>query len=284
MDVIEVKNLMLGFGRKKVLRDVSFSVAKGKVVGYVGRNGTGKTTTIKAIMGLYRPEAGKISLWSDPKGSYKPRIRERIGYVPETQDFYENISVKGALDYISKFYKRWDNEYEKELLSQFRLSPKSHFKDLSRGEKAKLFLTFALAHKPELIIMDEPTSHLDPVARSDFWESTISLISETNASVLVSTHILSDIENIADEFVLLSGGKIVFQTETEELKHSVKKAYITEEYLQKMTDEQRKKIILTKKTAKGYEIYAKNLDLKDCEWESLSVEEILVSYLKGENQ
>ncbi len=283
MKILEVKNLKLGFGKKKqVLKDVSFSIEKGKVVGYVGRNASGKTTTIKTIMGLYKPEKGEVALFGETRMRKQTKLREKVGYVPEVHEFYDNLTVSASCEYISHFYPDWDKKFEKELISNFDLNPKDTFKSLSRGQKAKLFLTFALAHRPELIILDEPTSHLDPVARSEFWESTIALISETNASVFVSTHILNDIETIADQFILLNNGVIEFQTDSEELRQSVKKTFISESDLDKLTDAEKSNIILKKRLSKGLEIYMKNPGTaSNLDWESLSIEEIIISYLKS---
>ena len=282
MKVLEVNNLKLGFGRKKVLEDVSFSVEKGKVVGYVGKNASGKTTTIKSIMGLYAPENGNIALFGEKNRRKQIKLRRKVGYVPEVHEYYEAISVKGALEYVGSFYPTWDKEYEKELISQFHLDNKSKFKDLSRGEKAKLFLIFALAHRPELIIMDEPTSHLDPVARSDFWESTIAMISETKTSILISTHILADIEKIADEYVLLKDGKVEFQMDEQQLRENVKKTTLPLAEYEKIKNQDN--LLFARRIAEEYEIYMENPDIKGVDtWQSLSVEEIIVSYLRAGN-
>ena len=282
MNLLEVKNLKLGFGRKKqVLKDVSFTVSKGKVVAYVGRNAAGKTTTIKTILGLYVPESGEVNLFGETRRGKQVKLRERIGYVPEVHDFYDSISVYGALDYISSFYPTWDKDYEKKLVKQFDLDYKSTFKSLSRGQKAKLFLTFALSHKPELLILDEPTSHLDPVARVEFWESTIDLIAETEAAVFISTHILTDIENVADEYVLLNKGYIDFQTDAEELRQSIKTTFITKEAFEQIPEEEKKHIVAKTRGMKGYDIYAKAPYLKgDFKWETASLENIIISYLR----
>ncbi len=280
MNPLEVRNLRMGFWRKKVLEDISFIIEPGKIVGYVGRNAAGKTTTIKTIMGLYAPENGEVSLFGEVNQRKQVKLRENVGYVPEDHVFYDNLKVKHSCEYISSYFPKWDRDYEKELIKKFDLDPEVKFKNLSRGQKAKLFLLFALAHKPELIIMDEPTSHLDPVARNEFWETTIDLIADTGASVFISTHLINDIERIADQYILLKNGFIEFQKDADDLKKMVKITSISSENLENLSEEEKKLIIRKRKISKGYEIFVETPFLKgDFHWESTSIEEILISYL-----
>ncbi|MCD6579647.1 ABC transporter ATP-binding protein [bacterium] len=282
MNILEVKDLKLAFGKKSVLKDVTFALKEGEIAAYVGRNGSGKTTTIKTIIGQYFPDKGEITLFGEKNRLKQKKYFSEIGYVPETHDFYNNISVKDALSYVSGFYKNWDKKFEAELVSNFKLNKKSPFRSLSRGEKAKLFLTFALAHKPKLILMDEPTSHLDPVARTEFWESTLELIADNHSTVFVSTHLLSDIENIAEKYFILQNGIIEMESSAEKLKKEVKKAFIKFEIYDNLKNSIEGKIIFTKKHKEGMEIYVQSENLpKNIDWESISMEEILIAHLRN---
>lgn len=281
MNILEVKDLKLAFGKKSVLKNVSFALKEGEITAYVGRNGSGKTTTIKTIIGQYMPDAGEITLFDEKNRIKQKKYFNEIGYVPESHDFYNNISVKDALNYVSGFYKNWDKNFEKELIGNFKLNTRSLFRSLSRGEKAKLFLTFALAHKPQLLLMDEPTSHLDPVARTEFWESTLELIADNQSTVFVSTHLLSDIENIAERYLILKNGIIEMEASAEKLKKEVKKAFLKFDVYENLMKSFKDKVIFSKKHKEGIEIYVQSKNLPTAiEWESISMEEILIAHLR----
>jgi len=205
---IMVKDIVKRFGKKVAVDRVNFQVSTGCVCGLVGPNGAGKTTTIRMLLDLWRPNSGEIQvLGLDPKQD-SLEIRRRIGYVPEKHNIYEWMRVRQVLDFTSSVYPRWDRQEFERINALFKLPMDRKVKELSRGELAKLALTIALSHKPELLILDEPTSGLDPLIRREFLEAIVGLLQSGDRTVFFSTHILSDVERVADRIIIMNEGTI----------------------------------------------------------------------------
>ena len=215
---IEVRDLVKIFPRKDAVRGISFTVPTGTICGLVGPNGSGKTTTIQMFLDLCPPSSGSVRvLGMDPRRDYVSLLR-RIGYVPEKHHMYEWMSVRQLLEFAAAVYPRWDWQEFKRINSILQMPEDRRVGDLSRGEMAKLALLIALAHKPDLLILDEPTSGLDPLVRREFLEAIVALLEQGDRTVFFSTHILPDVERVADRVIVLSEGEIVADASLSDLR------------------------------------------------------------------
>jgi ABC-2 type transport system ATP-binding protein len=216
--VVAISDLSRRFGPKIVLDQVSLYVPKGGVFGLVGENGAGKTTLIKHILGLLRAESGTVRVFdrdpvADPVG-----VLGRIGYLSEQPDLPGWMRVDELLRYTKAFYPRWDSDYAAELLAQFGLNPAQRISTLSKGQTAKAGLLIAQAHRPELLLLDEPSSGLDPLVRRDILEAVIRTVAEEGRTVFFSSHLLEEIERVSDHIAMVHGGKIVLCGSLDEIK------------------------------------------------------------------
>ena len=199
------------------LRDVSFALPRGHIMGLIGPNGAGKTTVIKLILNIVRRTAGEVRLFGLDNLAREEEIKSRTGFVLDETPFYGYLKVAAAASVIAPFYRTWDGARFETLCREFELPPGKRVNALSRGMKMKLALAVALAHGAELILLDEPTSGLDPVFRRDLLERLSGLIQDGRTSVLFSTHITSDLERVADYITLLREGELVFSAPREEV-------------------------------------------------------------------
>lgn len=202
------------------LKDISFSLPRGFIMGLIGPNGAGKTTIIKLIMNLLRKNNGEIRVFGLDHIKNEVEIKSRIGFVYDTPTFYEHLNLLQMKAIIAPFYKTWDDGKFKSLLRNFDLPPRKKIKTLSRGMKMKFALALALSHEAELIIMDEPTSGLDPVFRRELLDILHGLIENEQKSVLFSTHITSDLERVADFITFINRGELVFSDSKEQILES----------------------------------------------------------------
>ena len=207
--VIAVSALTRRFGAKTALDSVSLAVSRGLVHGLVGANGAGKTTLIRHILGLLRAESGSVRVFgrdpvADPVG-----VLSRIGYLSEENDLPGWMRVEELIHYSRAFYPSWDDAYAEELRTTFALDPSAKIKQLSKGQKARAGLLVALAYRPELLVLDEPSSGLDPIVRRDILGAIIRTIADEGRTVLFSSHLLEEVEQVADHVTMISGGRIV---------------------------------------------------------------------------
>lgn len=211
--ILRVDGLVKRYG-DFALKEITFSLPRGYIMGIVGQNGAGKSTTIKCIMDLISFEAGSISLFGeDCCQQSEESLKERIGYVSEELNFYEEFTVSYTGKFVGSLYSSWNKKLFTSLLDKFGVPLTKKVKELSRGMKVKLSLALALAHEPELLLLDEPTSGLDPVVRSELLDILREWIQDGRCSVLFSSHITSDIEKIADYITVLHEGRIVLSEE-----------------------------------------------------------------------
>jgi len=216
--VIRVENVTRCFGRTLALDDISLSVPRGVVFGLVGANGAGKTTLIRHLIGLLRAEAGTVRVFGldpvkDPVG-----VLARIGYVSEENDLPSWMRVQELLRYVRAFYPGWDDAYAEELRGTFGLDPAARIRELSRGQKARAGLLVALAYRPELLILDEPSTGLDPLARRDILAAVLRTVAQEGRTVLFSSHLLDEVERVSDHVALIDGGRVVTQGPLDELR------------------------------------------------------------------
>jgi ABC-2 type transport system ATP-binding protein len=212
IEVKKVKKDFTGFA----LQEISFNLKKGDIMGFIGPNGAGKTTTIKLLMNLLRKDGGEIKLFNQDHLRHEREIKERLGFVYDNQDFYDELKVREAEKIVAPFYRNWDSKAYAQYLNDFELPHTKKIKDFSKGMKMKFSLAIALSHQAELLIMDEPTSGLDPVFRQEFLDLIRDFMDEQKG-VLFSTHITSDLDKIADYVTFINQGRIVFSSSREKI-------------------------------------------------------------------
>jgi ABC-2 type transport system ATP-binding protein len=215
-NVLEIKDLRKDY-EGFTLRDVSFSLPQGFIMGLIGPNGAGKTTIIKLILNVIKKSAGEIKVFGADSLENEVAVKSRIGFVHDTPFFYEYLSLKQLKATVAPFYKNWDDDLFHRLISEFDLPLSKAFSKLSRGMKMKFALALALSHRADFIILDEPTSGLDPVFRRELLGRLSELIQDEGKSVLFSTHITSDLERIADFITFIDQGRIVFSSAKDEI-------------------------------------------------------------------
>lgn len=193
------------------LRDVSFSVPPGYIVGLVGPNGAGKTTMIRLALGLAATDAGTVRVFGHEPHTAGAEVRARIGFVHETAAFYDHLSVERVAAIVAPFYPTWDGALFARLLDEFGVPRRTHAGSLSRGTRMKFALALALAHRADLLLLDEPTTGLDPVFRDSLLDRLSEAIGDGRTSVLFSTQMMADLERIADFIVLIRDGRLLFR-------------------------------------------------------------------------
>jgi len=207
--MIHVDNLWKKFGRYEALCGLSFAVPQGSAYALIGANGAGKTTTIKVLMNILEPSRGRATVLGTDSRRLSPSELCRIGYVSENQDMPERLTVAQYLDYLRPFYSKWDHDLEADIRRQLRLPGERRIGDLSHGMRMKMALACALPFRPELLILDEPFSGLDPLVRDEFMEELLRQAGEM--TVLISSHELGEIDGVATHVAFLDEGKLLFQ-------------------------------------------------------------------------
>jgi ABC-2 type transport system ATP-binding protein len=221
--VLECNGLTKSFdSSKQVLKNIDLSIYRGRVVGLLGKNGAGKTTLIKCAMGLLKVTSGSVRLFGEEPWSMSGETKARIGYVPQKVDLYDWMRVRQMIAYIAAFYPKWNHSLTSSLVSQWELNPEDSIGKLSEGQRQKLGLILAMGHEPELLVLDEPAASLDPQARRSFLSTVIDIAGNENRTVVLSTHLTSDLERVASDIVLLKSGTVNYAGPMDELKDSVK--------------------------------------------------------------
>ena len=218
--VISVSELTRRFGATTALDSVSLSLPRGAVYGLVGANGAGKTTLIRHILGLLRAQGGSVRVFGVDPVADPVAVLSRIGYLSEENDLPGWMRVDELIRYTRAFYPKWDDAYAEELRRAFALDPAAKIKDLSRGQRARAGLLIALAHRPELLVLDEPSSGLDPIVRRDILGAVIRTIADEGRTVLFSSHLLDEVEEVADHVTMISQGRIVLSGTLDVIKET----------------------------------------------------------------
>jgi ABC-2 type transport system ATP-binding protein len=218
--IIEASRLTRRFAAKTALDAVNLSVERGGVYGLVGANGAGKTTLIRHILGLLRAEEGSIRVFGKDPVADPVGVLSRIGYLSEETDLPGWMRVEELIRYTRAFHPGWDDAYAEELRRAFALDPAAKIKSLSKGQKARAGLLVALAYRPELLVLDEPSSGLDPIVRRDILGAVIRTIADEGRTVLFSSHLLEEVEQVADHVTIINGGKIALSATLREIRES----------------------------------------------------------------
>ena len=206
-NILQVNGLSKAFKGFR-LENISFALEKGCIMGFVGENGAGKTTTIKMILNAIEKSTGEIKVFGKDHIAYEEEIKEKIGYVPADDYFTANSTLNRHAKALKLFYKKWDDKLFNALCTNWKLPLNQKIFEYSKGMKTKAMLALALAHKPELLILDEPTAGLDPVARIEVLDILRDFVANGERAVCFSTHITTDLDKVADYITLIHGGKI----------------------------------------------------------------------------
>jgi ABC-2 type transport system ATP-binding protein len=223
--MIRADNLCKRFGRHEALRGLSFSVPKGSAYALIGANGAGKTTTIRILLNILEAERGHATVLGVDTRRISPGELARIGYVSENQDLPQRLTVAEYLEYLRPFYPQWDKTLETSILTQLRLPPGRRIGHLSHGMRMKMALACALPYRPELLILDEPFSGLDPLVRDEFMEGLLQQAGEM--TILISSHELSEIEGVATHVAFLDEGKLLFEETMSDLTARFREVHVT---------------------------------------------------------
>jgi ABC-2 type transport system ATP-binding protein len=205
------------------IRDLNMNVPQGSIYGFLGANGAGKTTTIRMIMGLIPALGGTISVFGEQMPLRAPSILARTGYVPERPHVYPHLTIAEAMELHASFFRRWDDENARNLQREFRLNGDTRVSRLSKGETGKLLMLLALAQRPELLILDEPTDGLDPVVRRDVLGSVMDYVAREGATVFISSHLIHELERICDWVAVMDRGRLVAETPMQTFKNGIKR-------------------------------------------------------------
>ncbi|GAB6172467.1 ABC transporter ATP-binding protein [Paradesulfitobacterium aromaticivorans] len=215
-NVLEITSLSKNF-KAFSLKQITFNVPQGYIMGFIGPNGAGKSTTIKLVMNLLRKDAGQIKVFGLDHIESEKEIKDRIGFVFDENYYYDELSIAQVVKIIAPFYSRWDQTAFDKHLKNFGMFPKIKIKELSKGMKMKFSLAVALSHHADLLIMDEPTGGLDPIVRSELLEILTDLIQDEGKSVFFSTHITTDLDKIADYITFIHDGELVFSATKDDI-------------------------------------------------------------------
>jgi ABC-2 type transport system ATP-binding protein len=216
--LVDIRRLTRQFGNKTALDDVSLAVPRGGVFGLIGGNGAGKTTLIKHILGMFKPQTGTVQVFGLDPVQNPVGTLGRIGYLSEDRDLPNWMRVGELLRYTQAFFPTWDETYAEELRQAFDLDAKARIKTLSRGQRARTGLLVALAHRPELLVLDEPSSGLDPVVRRDILGAIIRTIADEGRTVFFSSHLLDEVERVADRVAIIHQGRVMLTAAMDEIK------------------------------------------------------------------
>jgi ABC-2 type transport system ATP-binding protein len=219
---IETQGLLYRTGSFEIA-NLSMNVPEGSLYGFLGPNGSGKTTTIRLLLGLLRPLRGEINVLGHAIPRQSTRALARIGYVPERPHIYPSLTVEESMAYHAAFFATWDWKWARELAAAFMLQSRSRVASLSKGETGKLLALLALAQQPDLLLLDEPTDGLDPVVRRDLLSAVLGYVSQRNATVFISSHLIHELERICDWVGVLDRGNLVAEMPMQSFKDGMKR-------------------------------------------------------------
>ena len=223
---VEASHLSKAFGPKRVLQDLSFGVSPGDVIGVLGKNGAGKTTLLELMLGFTQPTDGVVRVFGHESYRLPGIVKGRVGFVPQQDELLDQLNVADQLRVIASFYPRWDNELISRLCNEWNIDLKARIKSMSVGERQKLSILLAFGHKPDLLILDEPVASLDPIARRQFLEQLVEQSADGQRAIIFSSHIVSDIERLANRIWILKEGRLDWQGDLDSLKESIVRVHL----------------------------------------------------------
>jgi ABC-2 type transport system ATP-binding protein len=223
---IEASHLSKSFGAKNVLHDLSFDVASGDVVGVLGKNGAGKTTLLELMLGFTAPSGGAVRLFGHESHRLPGGVKTRVGFVPQQDELLDSLTVRDQIRVVASFYSSWDAELIARLCTEWGIDTHARIKGMSVGERQKLSIVLAFGHRPDLLILDEPVASLDPMARRQFLEKLVELSADGERAIVFSSHIVSDIERLANRIWILKEGRLDWHGDLDSLKESIVRLHL----------------------------------------------------------
>ena len=283
MEALEIKNVTKKYNNF-TLDNVSFSVPQGSIMGLIGENGAGKSTLIKAVLDLVNKDSGEVDIYGKKHDRKAKEIREDVGVVFDSLHYHENLNPAQISQISALTYKNWDEKAFTNYLSAFKLNEKSKIKTMSKGMKMKLGIAIALSHKAKLLILDEPTAGLDPVARDELLDIFLDFMQDETHSILISSHITTDLEKVADYITFIHEGKVLLSKPKDELLYDYRIVRCGESDFVELKEEEG---AVWRKHDYQYEVLlptGKMLESKytSCEMERPTIDEIMLMYIKGE--
>ncbi|WP_195245396.1 ABC transporter ATP-binding protein [Clostridium celatum] len=284
MNVIEIRNLQKTYKNFSLTID-KLDIPEGYITGFIGHNGSGKTTTIKSLLGMTKLDSGEIKILNSDINK-DTKTKEYIAYVGDESGFLEESKISSLHKIISRFYSNWDEDLYKKYINKFKINEDKEYKSLSKGQKKQFELIMALSHHPKLLIMDEPTSSLDPIIRNEFLELMQEHIDMDNMTVFYSTHITTDLDKSADYIIMIYNGKILLVDE----KDSILNNHVIVKSKKELVDNSiKKEFISLKEYAFGFEglISDKNKAYElfgdEAVYEKCTLEDILLYYTRRDS-
>jgi ABC-2 type transport system ATP-binding protein len=214
------------FDGKRVLDDVSFAVEPGDIVGVLGKNGAGKTTLLELVLGFTPATGGQVQVFGHDSYKLPGHLKARVGFVAQQDELINALTAADQIKLIRSFYKTWDDALITRLVETWGIDPKQRIKEMSVGQRQKLSIVVALGHRPDLLILDEPVASLDPLARRHFLEQIIEVAADGDRSVVFSSHIVSDIERLANRIWIIKDGRLHWRGDFDDLKTSVVRVHV----------------------------------------------------------
>ena len=283
-NAIEIRNLVKNYGDKFTLGEINLDIPSGIIIGLIGENGAGKTTLIKSILNIIRLDKGNIKIFEKDIKINESEIKENIVVVLDNMFFPELLMPKDINSIMKDVYKNWDEQLFNKYLSEFKLKNNQSIKSMSKGMRKKLEIATALSHHPKLLILDEPTSGLDPVVRNEVLDIFLDFIQDEEHTILLSTHITSDLEHIADKIIFINQGKVVLDQSRDDLldNYGILKCDVD-----KFDTISKDDIIAYKKNKYDCEILVNDINkikkkYKDFIVDKITLEELMVLMIKGE--
>lgn len=282
-NAIEINNLNKNY-QDFQLKDVSFKVPRGSIVGFIGENGAGKTTTIKSILNLVKRDEGTIELLGMDTLKDEKKIKESVGVVMDGCNFHDNLKTGDISKMMKSIYKNWNQQMFQHYLKEFKLPDNKIIKEFSRGMKMKLQIAVALSHEAELLILDEATSGLDPIVREEILDVFMEFIQDEKHAILISSHITSDLDKIADYIVFIHQGEILLDEEKETLLSQMGILKCSEEDFRKLEGNE---FIRYRKNQFSFEVLvtdkaAIRKKYPEAVVDGVTIEEIMLFYVRGQ--
>lgn len=283
-NVVEIKKLKKKYDNNFELGEINLEIPSGYIIGLIGENGAGKTTLIKSILNIINKDSGEIKIFNKDYKKYESFVKEDIGVVLDGMFFPEILTPNDINTIMKDTYKEWNKELFYKYLNDFKIPNNKKIKDLSNGMRKKLEIGTALSHKPKLLILDEPTSGLDPVVRDDILDIFLDFIKDEEHTILLSTHITSDLEHIADKIIFLDNGKVILNENKDELLDNYGVLKCDKDSFDKISKDD---IISYKKNKYNYEVLIKDKNkmkkkYKDSVIDKITLEELMILVIKGE--
>lgn len=225
--IVEIRKVSKSFGRTRALDEVDLGIRPGRIIGLLGANGAGKSTLLRTIIGLYLPDNGYVVTFGCLAKDLGPRELARIGYVHQEGELLGWMTVGQLVRYVSAYYPTWNRDLERRYIQDFEVDVRARVGSLSPGERQKVAILIAVAFEPELLILDEPASALDPIARARFLDLLLELIQTEGRTIVISSHILSDVEKVIDHVVIMDRGRIIRDSSFDDLREEYARVRLT---------------------------------------------------------